>query len=366
LNTAVQEVVEQLKRITAQALGSGGIVLNPWVHKDQIHVNLVNQSRFFVVEQQGDIITKAAFAADTFQQDQAEYVRMEYHHLAENGLYTIEQQALKNGVSIPLENVPQWSGILPKQTISGVKQMLFAFLKCPSDARRGDLNTVYGTPVTYGAEKLIREITDLLNLLQKEFVNKEAFIGAEQTLFTKDASGREILPNSGLYKLFRATGSVDDKPFFEVFSPDIRVQSFIEGINYKMGLLEKVIGVSHGILTDLETADATATAIRRSSFDTFSLVDSMRHNIEAAMNQLVYAYDVFANLGRLAPFGSYEVTFDWDYSLLEDTQESFDQLERAVAMGAAGPEAIRAYLFDEDPETALANLPKIKPLLGVD
>jgi hypothetical protein len=62
----------------------------------------------------------------------------------------------------------------------------------------------------------------------------------------------------------------------------------------------------------------------------------------------------------------YELQFDWDYSLLEDTAEAFDQRERAVAAGAAGPEVIREYLFDEDKETALANLPKTDELLGAN
>jgi hypothetical protein len=114
--------------------------------------------------------------------------------------------------------------------------------------------------------------------MQKEFASKGAFVGVSDLLF----DGKNKLPTDGIFKKFKS----DDTNFFEVFSPDIRVQSYISGINYKFGLLEKAIGVNKGVLTDMETVDATATAIRRSTADTFALVDDVRGTLSSSFRQI--------------------------------------------------------------------------------
>jgi len=231
--------------------------------------------------------------------------------------------------------------------------MLFSFLKCPTDSRRESSN-FYGVPVTYGCEKLITDILALIHEMQDEFINKRAYIGADERLF----DGKNNLPDSGYYKLFRAASSIDDKPFLEIFSPDIRHTSFIDGINFKLSQLEKAIGVNRGVLTDLDTADATATAIRRSTFDTYNLVDSMRSNMADALENLCYAYDVYATALNLAPAGEYDLSFRWSYSLLEDSAETWKQLVDGQAAGVVNPYELREFLFNEDRDSAIANLPE--------
>ena len=354
LDGCVQRYRRRLKNSVAEMLGAGGVVLKPYAHAGQLYVDVIPQARFAVIEQRGEVITQAGFIAEIITRNNQTFTRTELHTLRPNGVYTIEQRATMGTAAIPLTGVPEWANIPPIQSISGVDKMLFAVLRSPVDNRQGD-NSVYGVPITYGQKKLLDEIAELLNELQQEFVNKGVFIGVNEWLF--DANN--TLPAKGIYKKFKT----DDDDFFEVFSPDIRVQSYIEGINYKLGLLEKAIGTNKGVLTDMETSDATATAIKRSSFDTWALINSIRTELEEAIAQLVYAFEIIANVNGFAPQGQYEIVFDWDYTLLEDTQERFNQIQSGLASGYIAPWEARAWVMNESAEAAQQNLPEMTQLL---
>ena len=390
LNASLQRVVDDLNLIIMRTLGIGGIVLKPYIYNGQIYVDILPQNRFFITEQVGKVIIKAGFIADYIKSDNIEYMRIEYHSLDENinsqgefGLpgesltkgqyiYSIENRAVKNGVEIPLESVPEWAGIAPVMTISGVDRMLFAFVKCPVDNRKTELNahdSIYGVPITYGQDKLIKYIIDILNEIPDEYKNKKTFIGADELLF----SDKNKLPSSGLYKLFRSGGGVDKQSFWEIFSPEIRQTSYFEGVNHLLGLLEKAIGVNRGLLTDLATRDATARAIEQSSFDTEALADAMHKNIETAFGQLVYAFNVLANAFMLGSpsgtkdnltesdtkFGNAEfiIKYDW-MNLSERSSDRATQLLNGIAVGAVNAYEYRQYVFDESKEEAMANLPE--------
>ncbi len=357
IGDAVQRCVDGLRPIAARALGVGGVVLKPWVMDGKLYLDVLDQTRLIVLERRGETVAKAAFLAAVEQVDGRTYERLEVHTLAANGVYTIQQKAECNGHEVPLDKVPSWAGLPPEQTITNVKQPLWAYLRCPTANRKAE-TAFKGVPVTFGCETLMDEIVEALAIMQREMANKEAFIGADVRLFSKGPDGKErILPGANIFKKLDATVGVDDKPFFEVFSPDIRTQQMVDMVNFRLSLLEKAIGVNKGVLTDLDNTDGTATAIKRSTFDTFALVDALRKNIEATLDGYAYACDVLATVNRLAPSGKYELNYDWSYALIEDSAESFEQLRQGAAMGVIRPEEVRAYITGEDVETAAENLP---------
>lgn len=362
LNTSLQRVINNLKYITVRVFGYGGVILKPYTYRNQIYTEILPQSRFFVVEQHGEVITKAGFIAEEITGDRSDikYTRMEYHSLEQDGTYIIENRVIsaQNG-EIPLTSIPEWAGIEPKITMHGIDMMLFSFIKSPTDDRKAT-SSIYGVPITYGQDKLIKMILDIFNEIPDEYKNKKTFIGADDSLF-REENGKKKLPASGLYKLFRGTGSIDSKPLFEMFSPDIRETSYFAGLDYLFGLLEKAIAVNSGVLTDMESRDATATAIKRSTVDTYATVDSMHKNIEAAIDQLVYAFDKIADHYNLVSKGEYAINYDWSYLLLEDSEETFNQIQQTVAAGGLPIEYQTAYVTDLSIEEARKLVPKQIP-----
>ncbi len=74
----------------------------------------------------------------------------------------------------------------------------------------------------------------------------------------------------------------------------------------------------------------------------------MRKVIEHGFDRLLYAMNVLANMYNLAPMGDYELSFDWSYSMIESSQESFTQLVTAAQAGAVEAAEIRQFIFPDE------------------
>jgi hypothetical protein len=181
-------------------------------------------------------------------------------------------------------------------------------------------------------------------------------------------NGKDALPENGL---FRKVDSGEDT-FFEVFDPAFR--PFTDRLEELYRRLEHQIGTSAGIISQVQTQNATATEIKRAMYDTFTIVDDMRSNIEKGIEDFLYSANVLANAYNLSPQGEYELGFDWDYSLIEDTQETFGQLMSANSKGIISNVEVRQFLKPdetiEESEKAIeeikASEPSIEELMGSD
>ena len=181
-------------------------------------------------------------------------------------------------------------------------------------------------------------------------------------------NGKDALPLNGLFKKIDS----GDDTFFEEFSPAIRDSSYFARLQELYQRLEKEVGTSRGILSEVETRNATATEIKKAMYDTFTICDDMRTNIEKAMDDFFYACNVLANAYNLSPQGEYELDFDWSYSLLEDPQQEFNQMMQCESKGIISKVEIRQWMNpDETLEEAEKKIkeiedsnPDIKQLLG--
>ena len=129
----------------------------------------------------------------------------------ENGNITITQQfSDEEGNKIPTPDF--WKNIQEVQVITGVDKVLFGYIKSPINNRKAVDN--YGVPITYGCDSTILEIKDTMKQLYREYKLKEAFVGADSTMF----DGKDALPKNGLFKKIDS----GDDTFFEVFDPAFR------------------------------------------------------------------------------------------------------------------------------------------------
>ena len=239
--------------------------------------------------------------------------------------------------------------------------MLFGYIKSPINNRKA--NDKYGVPITYGCDATILEIKETMKQLIREYELKECFVGADVTMF----NGKNALPSNGLFKKIDSTS--DD--FFEVFDPQFRDYTTRLQELYKR--LEHEIGTSYGILSEVDSQQATATEIKRSMYDTFTICDDMRTNIEKGMEDFFYACNVLANAFNLSPQGEYELSFDWSYSLLEDTATEWSQLTYGLTKGVVKEVEVRQWLFPdetlEESQKAIDEIkeeqPNVDDLLGV-
>lgn len=352
LNNTIQSMWKKAKKITSMGFGYGGVIIVPYVKGGKIYYSIVPQSRLTIDMTDGDTITGATVLAERKEiqkqiGDPDVYIRWT-NYKVENGNITILQQfSDEEGKQIPVPDF--WKNIQEKQVITGVDRVLFGYIKSPVNNRKS--NDMYGVPITYGCDATIAEIKETMKQLLKEYKLKEVFVGADSTMF----DGKDALPKNGLFKKIDA----GQDTFFEVFDPAFR--PFTDRLEELYRRLEHEIGTSAGILSQANTQNATATEIKRSMYDTFTLVDDMRSNIEKAMEDFTYSANVLANAYNLSPQGEYELGFDWDYSLLEDSQEAFTQLVTAQSKGIISDAELRQFIKpDETIEDAQAVIDEIK------
>lgn len=365
LDKVLQSMWKKAKKITAMGFGYGGVILVPYVQGGKIYYNIVSQNRMTIDSIQGENITGATVLAEkktiTKEMNNPKIYLRWTNYRVENNRVIIEQKFTDDqGHKIAVPDF--WKNIPEKMTIAGVDRVLFGYLKSPINNRKS--YDKYGVPITYGCERTIKEIKDTMKQLCREYKLKEAFVGADSTMF----NGKDGLPESGLFK---KVDSGDDK-FWEVFDPAFR--PYTERLEELYRRLEHEIGTSAGILSQVNTSNATATEIKRSMYDTYTVVDDMRSNVEKAINDFLYAANVLANAYNLSPQGEYELSFDWDYSLLEDSQETFTQLITALSKGIVSEVEVRQWLkpsekLDES-EKAIAEIkatePRVEELIGND
>ncbi len=356
LDKVGQSMWKKAKKITSMGFGYGGIVIVPYVKGGKIYYDLVPQNRLTIDEVQGDLITGATILAEkkvitTGVATKKIYYRWANYKVVNETITIMQSFTDEKGNRVPTPSF--WQNIQEKMTISNVDRVLFAYIKSPINNRKA--NDKYGVPITYGCDETIKEIKETMKQLFREYKLKETFVGADVTMF----NGNNALPINGLFKKIDA--GEDD--FFEVFDPQFR--SYTDRLQELYVRLEHEIGTSAGIISKVETSNATATEVKRAMFDTFTLVDDMRTNIEKGLEDFFYSANVLANAYNLSPNGDYELSFNWSYSLLEDTDTEFDHMLEGNSRGIISDVELRQWIKPdeslEDSEKAIAKIKEAEP-----
>lgn len=352
LGEGLQKVWIKNKVVIEQALGKGGKVLVPYVQDGRPFVDVIDQSRMVITAMRGDEIVGATLMADIGSVDGKVYYRFADYELAGN-THTIRNRATTDrGSDVEMSIVPEWEGILPEITINGVEHILFGYLKCPKDSRED--KQIMGVPITYGGEETIRDLYDCLSDMRREYRLKQSFVGADDRLFGKENK----LPDDGLFKKFKSSG-LKNESFWEIFDPAIRDSAYLARFQQLCGILESTVGVSPGILTKAEKTYVTDDEIRQQNGDTFAMIDSIRENIETAFRQTAYALDVLAEFYGATPagaMGDWQIIWDWDYSMMESSTETFTQLSELESRGLILPERLVAWTTGMSIEEAKAEV----------
>lgn len=353
-------VWDSIKHTTAQALGKGGKFLVPYVSGDKVYINAVDQVWCAVNSTLGDgTITALSVAAERKEIQGSIYWRV-IDYTLDGGTLTIKNRIINSTGGEASREIDQaWAAITPEIAIGNVDRVPVGFLRSPKDNRRE--GAVYGVPITFGSGDTIRQLNELIAQIESEYKLKKAFVGADEFMFGKDGK----LPDNGLFKVFRAGGQLNGngQNFWEVFDPAIRDSSYYVRYNALCAQLEKEVGTSRGILTEPTSRGATATEIKAANHDTFCLVSDIRKEIQKCFEDLAYAVDIYAEHFGLTPAGAagdYKVTFDWDMSLVESTEETFSQLSELESRGLISGARLNSFVTGQTMEDAQAEIDAVQ------
>lgn len=342
-NDDITEVIEALMdksyKWAQMAFGVGRVFLVPYITGGKIYTDIIPQGRAWTTSMQGDDVLGIGVLADIRVKNNRRFFRLaSYEYDPKTKTFTIENKATnESGAEVALSTFAEWADIEPVITLKGVEKPLFAFVDCPKDNRTTD--KLQGAPITFGCDETIQEIRDTMKQYASEFDLKQSWLGVDKLMLGKDGK-----PDNHLFRTFDGKSTEN---LFEIFSPDIRDNSYRQRLLDLFGKLEKQVGTSSGILTPADTSMATATQVRRSMYDTLAMVERMRKSIDKAIRALCYCYEVyFPFIGKATP-KEYNLRLYWEDKMLQDTTERFQNLMQAKG-SAVKDEEIRQFLFPNE------------------
>lgn len=364
INEEYQAVISDIRKYTEYACAKGGLAMKPYASEGHIEVDMVQADRFFPTKFNSRGEVTAAVFAESLTVGKKVYTRLEYHQ-HEGTMYHINntafvKQDLDNvevlGKEVPLTAVPEWANLQEEVTLKNVKMPLFAYFKIPN-ANNVDDTSPLGVSVYSRAINDIKEADNQWTRLLWEFEGSELAIDADITLFKKDDKGNYEFPK-GKDRLFRMMDLDDNAEKYKVFAPAIRDENLINGFNAILRRIEFNVGLAYGTLSDPNTVDKTAEEIKASKQRSYSTVSDIQKSLQTALEQLVYAMDVMAQLSGLSGRKKYEMSFDWDDSIVIDKEQELASMQQDAVAGFIRKELYVAAKYGVSEEEALKMMPQ--------
>lgn len=369
LQKQLDRLLEKIQEKVELGVAKGGLILKPYVSGDQILVDCVEADAFFPVSFDGNKEITAAIFSDQKTVEGLFYTRLELHQMTPGGCIirnfafrSNDQERL--GQPVSLTEVQEWAELAPDALIADVDRPLFAYFKFPR-ANNIDPKSPLGVSCFARATELIKEADVQWSDLLWEFESGQRALYADVVAFAKDRDGNPILPHRRLYKALNNNGSqVGDAPFFEAWTPTLREENILRGLDAILKKIEFTCGLAYGTLSDPQTEVKTATEIKISRQRTYSTITSSQKALRKALEHLIWAMDVWASLDtdihKVAPRGTYQTAFTFDDSVIVDKESQLKQDLQLVGSGLMGKVEFRMRNFGEDEETAKAKIAAIQ------
>ena len=332
LEGALEKVSASLKVWCEYACACGGVILKPCPTKNGIGISCVLPGDFIPLGFEDGKMNSAVFF-DRVISNGRYYLRAEEHYPTEDGYLILNHafvsergaEASDAGFrrSVPLDEVPQWSGIESRTVIAGLDRPLFAYFGIPL-GNIGDMRSPLGASVFSRAVGLLCEADKQFGRLMWEFEGGELAVDVSEDAFKLDSEGRPVLP-SGKERLYRPNnldaGAGGDE-VLRVFSPALRDVSIINGLNRVVMFIEDACGIARGTFSDPNTVSKTATEVRSMRQRTFSTVSVIQRSLDSALHALVGAANAVCDLYGIGEHCIPSLGIIWGDSVLTDSDET--------------------------------------------
>lgn len=349
------ESIKDLNENLQKGLSFGAMIIKPL---GKSGVQYVPQNAFIPVEYdaRGRLI-KVIFPEIKKAGESSFYIRLEYHSLDENGL-TIINKAFKSssrstlGHPIPLASVKEWADLEERIAFPLMLRPAFGYYRNPI------ANTIDGSfcgvSIFDCAEKLIKQTDIQFGRLNWEFESGERAIHVDDIVLSLDSrKGGMSRLSKRLYRGLN-TQLKAGEDLFKEFSPALREQAIINGLEEYKRNIEFAVGLSYGDISNPQAVEKTATEIKSAKKRKYNTVTAIQNNLQECLSDLCYA---LAFYNELATSG-YEFNCDFKDSILTDEETERRQDKEDLAMGIMRPEEYRAKWYNESIEEAAKKLPQ--------
>ena len=272
------------------------------------------------------------------------------------------------GKEISLTEVPEWKDLQPETTIKNIEQPLFAYFKMP-EANIIDTTSPLGVSGFSRAVPLIHDADLQYSRLLWEYEGGEMAIDiARDALYEEQqADGTyRTKPNYLQRRLFRRV-DLGTAETYQQFAPALRDANYIQGLNAILMRIEDTCGISRGTLSDNTTEFArTATELKILKQRSYQTNAEIQSAIEEALREVIYIMNVYCTLYDITPDGEYDVSFEWDDSIITDIDTELEKRLLLLQNAITSKKELRMWYFGETDRQAEEALTEIQEELAND
>lgn len=400
LNEQYEKLKKALRTQIEYGIAKGGLVIKPYIILNpvqtsitsdgnaitndvnsnevdaQIEFDFIQADAFYPLAfDAAGMITEAAFIQTKVEKDTI-YRRLEYHKF-ENGTVRIINKAFKStqntnqgdmsgidlGQEIPLTEVSEWKELQETTTVANVERPLFAYFKMP-EANTIDTTSPLGVSGFSRAVGLIKDADMQYSRLLWEYeagemavnVDRDAFMWMQDNAEDTDRGHSQL--GKMQQRLYRQI-DVGEGEMFEPYAPALRDDAFLTGLNSILMRIEDVTGLSRGTLSDAAAEARTATELKILKQRSYQTNADIQQAIEDALKDVVYIMNAYCDLYEITPDGEYDVSFEWDDSIITDVDEELSKRITLMQNGLASKLENRMWYFGETERQAQEALMKI-------
>lgn len=342
----------------------GGIIFKPIIENNDIIIDVIKPTNFIPIQfnSKNELIGVIFFEQIEIKDNY--YIRTEKHELTENG-YIITNKLYKSneqntlGKEIPLSDLERYKNLNSQELYTNLNTPLFVYLKTPI-ANNTELNNPLGISHFHRAIDLLKDSDLQYSRLLWEFEGGELAVHVEESfLFSqeKDLSNFNIAKlNNRLYRKLNTDTNISN--FLEVFSPQLRDVSLINGLNEVLKQIENTCGFVHGTFSNPDTDSKTATEIKLSKQRNYITITAYQNKVKKALNDLLYIFEYLLQYTKqFINIGDITLIVDFDDSVLTDTEEEFKRRLTLHSKNIISDAELRAWYFGETIEDAQSKLP---------
>lgn len=385
LNEQYKILKKKLRKEFEYAVAKGGMVFKPYPVQGidgswSFIFDCIQADNFYPLAfDNSNKITEAAFI-QTVIEGQFVYRRLEYHKW-ENKKVQIVNKCFKStnnqtqgdisgmdlGQEVSLTEVSQWKDMKSEVTIGPVEQPLFAYFRMPQ-ANNIDTSSPLGVSGFSRAKSLIKDADEQYSRLLWEYEAGEMAIDIDRDalMFIEggtDRDGQQVNGHSVLgrkqQRLYRKVDLGESNTFIP-HAPALRDSSFTAGLNTILMRIEDVCAVSRGTISDPAVEAKTATELKILKQRTYSDNLDNQLALQDTLDEVVYIMDVYCDLYNITPKGEYNVSYEWDDSILVDVDTELGKRMTLQQNGLASKLENRMWYFGETEEQARQALIKIQ------
>ena len=340
-----------------QGMAAGGMVIKPYPNPDDGHLyfDYAMDWSIYPIGFDDDGYLSDVIIPDTFKEGKEYYTRLERHKATKDGI-EITQRAFKSaspeslGQEVDLASVERWAALQPSTIVKNTDGALFGWYKV-ANANNIDLDSPLGASVFAKAKDTIKDADEQYSRLIWEFKGSELAVDVDPTALMPKPSGNGYELPALDKRLFRAVDTGADDTY-QVFSPSIRDASLINGLNQIMIKIEDLVGLARGTISDANIDARTATELKIVKQRSYATVSDNQKALERCLRDVIRVMDKYATIYNLAPEGEYEVSFEWDDSIITDMSEQLTQRLLLMNNGVIGRSEMRQWYFGETEDQA--------------